>query len=158
MFAGMGAGRRLDRCRASSKARCLNCQTQPWPGRCLVLVSPSHGENRGSSPLGSANKIKHLIQVRQLVSNNCPINVYRQRWTSSRGSPHIHALWRQLQAHPIHRVGNDLRYGEVALKFLPRSCPPGFFPSCEKQGPDPVTRQRPPPRFFPELREAELAV
>src|SRR6516164_3879696 len=56
MFAGMGAGRRLDRCRASSKARCLNCQTQPWPGRCLVLVSPSHGENRGSSPLGSATR------------------------------------------------------------------------------------------------------
>jgi hypothetical protein len=23
---------------------------------------PSHGENRGSSPLGSANKIKHLKQ------------------------------------------------------------------------------------------------
>jgi hypothetical protein len=30
MFAGMGAGRRLDRCRGSSKAHCLNCQTQPW--------------------------------------------------------------------------------------------------------------------------------
>src|SRR6516164_561968 len=84
MFAGMGAGRRLDRCRASSKARCLNCQTQPWPGRCLVLVSPSHGENRGSSPLGSANAIKYLIQVHQLVSNNCPINVCGQAWTACR--------------------------------------------------------------------------
>src|SRR5262249_43241375 len=71
---------------------------------------------------------------------HCPINVYRQRWTSSRSSPHIHARWRRLQAHPIHRVGKDLRYDEVALKFLPRSvrstpvCSPRFFPSCEKLG------------------------
>src|SRR5262249_39990130 len=43
MFAGIGA--LLDR---------------PWPGRCLVLVSPSHGENRGSSPLGSANYSNEL--------------------------------------------------------------------------------------------------
>ena len=75
MFAGMGAGRRLDRCRAPSKARCLNCQTQPWPGRCLVLVSPSHGENRGSSPLGSANNFKALDLRQTFVSNACPINV-----------------------------------------------------------------------------------
>src|SRR5262249_11649572 len=67
MFAGIGAGRRLDRCRGSSKARCLNCQTQPWPGRCLVLVSPSHGENRGSSPLGSANSFKALWALNMLV-------------------------------------------------------------------------------------------
>src|SRR6516165_12726316 len=43
MFAGIGA-----------------LSDRPWPGRCLVLVSPSHGENRGSSPLGSANEIKHF--------------------------------------------------------------------------------------------------
>src|SRR5262245_24970873 len=47
MFAGIGA--LLDR---------------PWPGRCLVLVSPSHGENRGSSPLGSANDFSELSQFR----------------------------------------------------------------------------------------------
>src|SRR5262245_41410809 len=46
-----------------------------------LICSPSHGENRGSSPLGSANKIKYLLQDRQLVSNNCPINVYGQAWT-----------------------------------------------------------------------------
>ena len=45
-------------------------------------TSPSHGENRGSSPLGSANKIKRLMQVGQLVSNNCPINVYGHPWTA----------------------------------------------------------------------------
>jgi len=45
-------------------------------------TSPSHGENRGSSPLGSASKIKLLMQVGQLVSNNCPINVYGQAWTA----------------------------------------------------------------------------
>jgi len=47
-------------------------------------ASPSHGENRGSSPLGSANEIKHLMQVDRLVSNNCPINVYGQAWTACR--------------------------------------------------------------------------
>jgi hypothetical protein len=31
--------------------------------------------------LGSANKIKYLLQDCQLVSNNCPINVYGQAWT-----------------------------------------------------------------------------
>src|SRR5215475_13848146 len=36
------------------------------------------------SPLGSANAIKHLIQVNRLVSNNCPINVYGQAWTACR--------------------------------------------------------------------------
>ena len=50
--------------------------------------SPSHGENRGSSPLGSANTINHLIQVHQLVSNNCPINVYGQAWTACRLDGH----------------------------------------------------------------------
>ena len=35
-------------------------------------------ENRGSSPLGSANEIKRLLQESQFVSNNCPINVYGQ--------------------------------------------------------------------------------
>src|SRR5262249_58371653 len=34
------------------------------------------------APLGSANKIKSLMQVGQLVSNNCPISVYGQAWTA----------------------------------------------------------------------------
>jgi len=38
----------------------------------------AHGENRGSSPLGSANEIKRLLQEHQFVSNNCPITVYGQ--------------------------------------------------------------------------------
>src|SRR5215468_6316376 len=52
--------------------------------RCSLMyrLPASHGENRGSSPLGSANKIKHLMRVDQLVSNNCPINVYGQPWTA----------------------------------------------------------------------------
>src|SRR5215471_4903704 len=45
-------------------------------------IAPSHGKNRASSPLGSANNIKRLMQVDQLVSNNCPINVYGQAWTA----------------------------------------------------------------------------
>ena len=28
-------------------------------------AAPSHGENRGSSPLGSANYFKHLVEVRR---------------------------------------------------------------------------------------------
>ena len=52
--------------------------------RCSLLYAlpASHGENRGSSPLGSANGIKDLFQNRQLVSNNCPINGYGQAWAS----------------------------------------------------------------------------
>src|SRR5262245_8338113 len=49
-----------------------------------LVCSPSHGENRGSSPLGSANKIKHLFQNDRLVSNDCPINMYGQIWTACR--------------------------------------------------------------------------
>ena len=49
--------------------------------RGLRPIAPSHGENRGSSPLGSANEIKELLQDRRLVSNSCPINVYGQAWT-----------------------------------------------------------------------------
>jgi hypothetical protein len=51
--------------------------------------SASHGENRGSSPLGTANYFKYLRRRWFFVSNACPINVYGQQ--SSRGSPHIHA-------------------------------------------------------------------
>src|SRR6516164_9613283 len=68
----------------SDNSRCSG----PWCGRTgfppCAVTSPSHGENRGSSPLGSANAIKYLIQVHQLVSNNCPINVCGQAWTACR--------------------------------------------------------------------------
>src|SRR5215831_2850213 len=90
-----------------------------------------HGENRGSSPLGSASKIKYLFQASWLVSNNCPINVYRQRWTSSRGSPHIHGGG----CKPISSIVSPMicDTARLRLKFLPRSCPPRFFPSCGKR-------------------------
>jgi hypothetical protein len=39
-------------------------------------VAPSHGENRGSSPLGSANEIKKLIDQRQALSRHCPGGVF----------------------------------------------------------------------------------
>src|SRR5262245_2325481 len=61
MFAGMGAGRRLDRWRLQQSP--LPKLSDPTLG-CLVLVSPSHGENRGSSPLGSANDFSELSQFR----------------------------------------------------------------------------------------------
>jgi hypothetical protein len=60
------------------------------------------GENRGSSPLGSANKIKDLFQKRQLVSNNCPINVYGQAWTSIKENVRIRAYRRMsARAHLV---------------------------------------------------------
>src|SRR5262245_50802745 len=90
MFAGMGTGRRLDRCRGSSKVRCLNCQTQPWPGRCLVLVSTTNGENRGSSPLGSANKINFLYRMGQLPLFPSPI--FLQINSGTRGISLLHVL------------------------------------------------------------------
>ena len=46
-------------------------------------IAPSHGENMGSSPLGSANEINHLLETDQLLSNICPINVHGQAWTTS---------------------------------------------------------------------------
>ena len=42
--------------------------------------SPSHGENRGSSPLGSAKEIKDLDLTRDVVSNKCPIYGRGHRW------------------------------------------------------------------------------
>ena len=54
-----------------------------------TFARPSHGENRGSSPLGSASKINYLVKMRRLVSNKCPINIYGQAWTSmNRKSAH----------------------------------------------------------------------
>ena len=41
--------------------------------------SPSHGENRGSSPLGSANKINGLISRFLRVSRLCPVKSCRIR-------------------------------------------------------------------------------
>ena len=43
--------------------------------------SPSHGENRGSSPLGSANDINRLDLGRRDVSNRCPIYGRAREWT-----------------------------------------------------------------------------
>ena len=58
---------------------------QPFTGirRCSLVyrLHASHGENRGSSPLGSANKINNLQCRRSLVSNKCPINGGAQAWT-----------------------------------------------------------------------------
>jgi len=47
-------------------------------GRCQSL---SHGENRGSSPLGSASEIKYILKMWPFVSNECPINICGQAWT-----------------------------------------------------------------------------
>jgi hypothetical protein len=48
--------------------------------------SPSHGENRGSSPLGSANKFNELSESSGknpvLVPNSCPISV-GERWRTT---------------------------------------------------------------------------
>src|SRR3954447_9145877 len=38
-----------------------------------LAASPSHGENRGSSPLGSANEINYLWFGPAAMSNRCPI-------------------------------------------------------------------------------------
>ena len=44
-----------------------------------VSILPSHGENRGSSSLGSANDINGLAETR-FVSNGRPINVRKHPW------------------------------------------------------------------------------
>src|SRR6516225_9452867 len=57
----------------SDNSRCSG----PWCGRTgfppCAVTSPSHGENRGSSPLGSANDFNTL----ELVSPNFPWNLGR---------------------------------------------------------------------------------
>jgi hypothetical protein len=47
----------------------------------IKLTSLAHGENRGSSPLGSANDFRYLAGNPILLSNACPINACTQRWT-----------------------------------------------------------------------------
>jgi hypothetical protein len=39
----------------------------------VLFKTPSHGENRGSSPLGSASKINDLAPTKILVSSLCPV-------------------------------------------------------------------------------------
>ncbi len=45
------------------------------PGERMRRASPSHGENRGWSPLGSASKIKGLVFENVIVSRLCPSRV-----------------------------------------------------------------------------------
>ena len=41
----------------------------------LRPIAPSHGENRGSSPLGSANNINNLHLKNLPVSRPCPVGI-----------------------------------------------------------------------------------
>jgi hypothetical protein len=86
MFSGMRAGRQLGRCNGSSEApsKIVAIPAQlPDPALarqiCLVLVSPSHSENRGSSPLGSANNINDLRFEDLPVSRLCPVEILGSR-------------------------------------------------------------------------------
>src|SRR5262245_45117955 len=54
------------------KDRADSSITQDDMPKCSQLLAPSHGENRGSSPLGSANKINNLDQSRAGPTNNRP--------------------------------------------------------------------------------------
>jgi hypothetical protein len=46
--------------------------------KCSQLLAPSHGENRGSSPLGSANDFKHITAIKRpwipRISNFSPMD------------------------------------------------------------------------------------
>ena len=48
-------------------------------GHLCTLLRPSHGENRGSSPLGSANNINDLHFERLPVSRPCPVEALGRR-------------------------------------------------------------------------------
>jgi hypothetical protein len=67
-------------------AKFANCRNS----HCVTMASLEHAKLANSliweashSSLGSANEIKVLFQNSQLVSNNCPINVCGQTWTST---------------------------------------------------------------------------
>ena len=62
--------------------------------RVLGVRSPSHGENRGSSPLGSASKISDLIALRAWSTSPCLLFVYYPR----RGTKRF--LWIGVHARP----------------------------------------------------------
>jgi hypothetical protein len=80
-------------------------------------ASPSHGENRGSSPLGSANEIKDLWPGRLLVSNNCPINVCGHAWNSmAENRAHTHAV-------PCHAAAASSNV--ILMKLTASHKPPG---------------------------------
>src|SRR5262245_32361339 len=68
----------------STKAFVTAPKTPLAPIRALGAVCARNYLSRLSlsTSLGSANNIKRLMQVDQLVSNNCPINVYGQAWTA----------------------------------------------------------------------------
>jgi hypothetical protein len=80
----IGALSRLQRSASKSGARLPNCQIRPCPVRCLGLVPPSHGENRGSSPLGSANDFNDLVALEGLtvgdISNFSPMDGAFEDW------------------------------------------------------------------------------
>src|SRR5262245_57317518 len=77
-----------------------------------LVCLPSHGENRGSSPLGSANEIKKLISGRRLVSNNCPINVYGQAWTAHRFF-RLASVCAQILRPPVARLAKRPCHGHL---------------------------------------------
>jgi hypothetical protein len=41
-----------------------------------IALAPSHGENRGSSPLGSANDFRHLVGTTRTNEGRCLLFVY----------------------------------------------------------------------------------
>ena len=82
----------------------------------MLFSSPSHGENRGSSPLGSASKIKRLFEI---------------RWTArarTKHRPNIEGLalpfvmvLHRLAAHPIKDEQDDRERSHGDALGIPRS-------------------------------------
>src|SRR6266487_3917376 len=87
-----------------------------WYRRGPRPIAPSHGENRGSRTLGSANKIKYLLQDCRLVSNNCPINVYGQAWTLMMTMPYARCAGDCQRICTGQRLRTDIRHSP-APKF-----------------------------------------
>jgi len=77
------------------------------------VVSPSHGENRGSSPLGSANDFSNLAQKRSLVWPASPTFL---QWTVLQTIGSRSRCDRRLE-----EVGSDLRHRRAGIGAKPAS-------------------------------------
>jgi molybdenum cofactor synthesis domain-containing protein len=89
-------------------ARSRRCWSECGEHNRIAEPRPLTGENRGSSPLGSANDFKDLASEYPSSSNTCPTNVSGQRCTGS-----TYRGWGSIEWHP--RLLGDPH-------IIPRSC------------------------------------
>src|SRR5262249_14085649 len=72
--------------------------------------SPSHGENRGSSPLGSANQINCLYRIGQLALFPSPIFLQINSETRGTSLLRFSCLRFPMRSKPLHSEGRGREF------------------------------------------------